>query len=258
VGGEQFRDKASTGDLVAGAVAALRGETRSHGSRASRRAMGLVDWLRCTRDIPRGEELADIGQPARHPELTRLEEDLHRLGIRAAFDFVWAGQLSGVDEGMPSVVYLTRSLVRADAAPPPVHAAAERVLGLGVGGVARHEVGHALLFLRPRAARGAEFRRLFGDVDAAYRVGHPVDEVVHRLTARGGLDNPRYRRVVSLYAATHPHERFAEVVRVALGCRADEDAMRAWAGRHRTAPIVLAQLLWAGRWLRRYGARGAR
>lgn len=213
----------------------------------------LVDWFHRTRGIPCGPELFDVGQPARHADLNRLEKDLRWLGIRARIHFVWTAEGSGVEEGVPSLVLLRRTLVRADDAPAAVHAAAERVLGLGVESVARHEVGHALLFRRPRIARQPEFRRLFGDIDAAYRVGDPVDEVVHRMTCRGGLANPRYRRVVSLYAATHPHERFAEAVRIALGCRADEQAICDWAGRHRTAPIVLEQLQWAGRWLRAYG-----
>ena len=214
----------------------------------------LVDWFRRTRDIPRSAaELGDVGKPARHAQLSRIDEDLRWLGIRRHFRFVWAAEGSGVEEDAPSVVHLMRTLVRADRAPATVHAAAERVLGLDVGNVARHEVGHALLFQRPAVARGAEFRRLFGDIDAAYRVGDPVDEVVRRMTCYGGLANPRYRRVVSLYAATHPHERFAEAVRIALAFRGDDEALRSWAGRHRTAPIVAEQLLWAGRWLRSYG-----
>ena len=213
----------------------------------------LVDWFHRTRGIPCGAELADVGTPARHAALAQIEKDLRWLGIRKRFHFVWTAVVSGVEEGQPSVVLLMRTLVRADDAPAAVHQASERVLGLGVDGVARHEIGHALLFQRPRAARDPDFRRLFGDVDAAYRVGDPVDEVVHRMTNRGGLANPRYRRVVSLYAATHPHERFAEAVRIALSVRADEEAMCSWARRHRTAPIVVEQLLWAGRWLRSYG-----
>jgi hypothetical protein len=214
----------------------------------------LVAWFHRTRGIPRGSELADVGNPARHAHLARLEEDLRWLGIHNRFHFVWAADGSGVEEDVPSVVHLMRSLVRADRAPRPVHDAAERVLGLDVGSVARHEVGHALLFLRPKVSRQREFIRLFGNVAAAYRVGDPVNEVVRRMTENGGLRNPRYRRVVSLYAATHPHERFAEAVRIALGFRGDEDALRSWAGRHRTAPIVAEQLAWAGRWLRSYGA----
>ncbi|HKE13711.1 MAG TPA: putative zinc-binding metallopeptidase [Kofleriaceae bacterium] len=215
----------------------------------------LVDWFHRTRGIPSGPELFDVGKPARHAHLNQLGRDLRWLGIRVRLHFVWTAQSSGVEEGAPSVVQLRRTLVRADDAPAAVHAAAERVLGLGVDDVARHEVGHALLFQRPSIARQPEFRRLFGDIDAAYRVGDPVDEVIHRMTSCGGLDNPRYRRVVSLYAATHPHERFAEAVRIALGCRADEGKLRAWADRHRTAPIVVEQLLWTGQWLRSYGRR---
>jgi hypothetical protein len=145
-----------------------------------------------------------------------------------------------------------RSLVRADRAPARVLEAADRVMALDIGGVARHEVGHALLFARPRDARGSRFRRLFGDVDTLYRVGNPANEVVRRLVDHSGLANPRYRRLVSLYAATHPHERFAEAVRIVLQRGQDDAALRAWVERTGTAPIVLEQLLWTRDWLRGY------
>jgi len=217
---------------------------------ASNRA--VVSWLRKSRAAPRGAHLADVGRPVDHPEVRKVIEDLAWLGIKNRFQFVWADDGSGVEEDAPRVIHVLRTLVAADQAPPAVHAAAERVVALDIGGVVRHELGHSLLFQRPLVARSAGFRRLFGDVGVAYRVGNPVDEVLRRM-ARGGLRNPRYRRVVSLYAATHPHEKFAEAVRVALAYRGDERELSTWSHQHDTDQVVLDQLLFAGSFLRAYG-----
>ena len=210
----------------------------------------LTRWLQLSRGALSPAEAGDVGRPARHPEVDRVREELLRLGVKERFRFVWSADGSGVEEEDPRVIHLHRALTRAAGAPAPVRAAAERALALDLASVLRHELGHALLFLRPRPAHTGEFRRLFGDVDVTYRVGNPVDEVMRRIDAHGGLDNPRYRRVVSLYAATHPHERFAEAVRVALRCGADEVALRRWTEAHGAAPVVARQLAWAARWLR--------
>jgi len=212
----------------------------------------VITWLRKTRGPVKGPERADVGKPAVHPEVTKVEEDLRWLGIKQKFDFVWSDDGSGVEEDAPRVIHLMRSLTRAADAPVSVHTAADRVVALDLGGVVRHEVGHALLFLRPAAARAPSFMRLFGDVGVTYRVGSAVDEVLRRMK-RGGLGNPRYRHVVSLYAAAHPHERFAEAVRVALAYRADEEELATWVRQHDVAPEVLDQLTWVARWLKSYG-----
>lgn len=213
----------------------------------------LVTWFHRTRGALTPDERQDVGRPARHPDVERVEEELARLGIRHRFRFVWSDDGSGVEEDDPRVIWIHRGLVRGVRAPARVRERAERVLGLDIASVARHEVGHALLFARPRDARTHEFRRLFGDIDVAYRVGNPVHEVLRRIRRHGGLENPRYRRVVSLYAATHPHERFAEAVRVALKHGGDDARLRAWADERDAGPQVVDQLLWTARWLREYG-----
>ena len=213
----------------------------------------LLTWLKTTRGAPRAEERADVGKPARHPAIDAVRRDLSRLGISLPLRFVWSADGSGVEEEQPLVIHIHRPLARAARAPAAAFAAAERALALDIASVARHEIGHALLFRRPRLARTAAFRRLFGDVNVLYRVGNPVDEVVRRLRGHGGFANPRYRRVVSLYAATHPHERFAEAVRIAIAAGGDEARLRSWAERYETAPIVAEQLLFVSRWLRDYG-----
>ena len=68
----------------------------------------------------------------------------------------------------------------------------------------------------------------------------------------GGLANPRYQRVVSLYAAAHPHEQFAEAVRIALATRGETAMIAAWIERHRVAPVVRRQIEYAADWLAGY------
>jgi hypothetical protein len=216
----------------------------------------LVRWYRLTRGPLTRRESSDVGKEVKHPEVSRVRSELRALGIDVPLRIVWSGDGSGVEEDAPLVIHLMRSLARADAAPRSVLEASDRIMALGVAGVARHEVGHSLLFAAPAEGRRREFVRLFGDVRVAYRVGNPFDEVIRRVRRHGGLSNPRYRRVVSLYAATHPHERFAEAVRVVLACRGRSTSLRAWTERHRTAAIVLAQLEYAAAWLCGYG-RGA-
>ncbi|MSP15498.1 MAG: hypothetical protein EXR73_02600 [Myxococcales bacterium] len=216
-----------------------------------RRAV-LLSWFRRCRGTVTGPALRDVGKVAQHAAVTRVKDELRHLGIRVPLRFIWSADGSGVEEDAPHIVHLHRSLVAAERAPAAVVAAAERLLAFDLAAVARHEVGHALLFRRPRAAHAAEFRRLFGDVRLTYRVGTPLDEVERRLTRHGGLANSRYRREISLYSATHPHERFAEAVRIALALAGSERALRDWAGDRNLAPTVTLQLVFAGRWLREY------
>jgi hypothetical protein len=121
--------------------------------------------------------------------------------------------------------------------------------------VVRHELGHALFFLDPRAGATREFRRLFGDVRRRYRVGMAADEVERRLVRHRGLANPRYRRAISLYAVTHPHEAFAEAVRIALAVGGDPRGIDAWVARHGLTPKVAEQIRYAAGWLRGYRRR---
>lgn len=212
----------------------------------------IVAWFHKTRGALSPAEQADVGRPARHPDLEAVVEELARFGIPDRFRFVWSADGSGVEEHEPGVIWIHRALTRAAAAPKATRAAAERFLSLDIASVARHEIGHALLFARPEDAHAPSFRRLFGDVDKLYRVGNPVDEVMRRVRRHDGLNNPRYRKMVSLYAATHPHERFAEAVRIAIRIGDDEPALRGWAEERRLSPVVGDQLVWTAHWLRNY------
>lgn len=187
--------------------------------------------------------------------MRRALAELRGFGVATRLEVVWSDDGSGVETTAPRRVHLHRSLVAADRAPAALLERTTRVVAVDLLSVTRHELGHALLFLDDRATRTAEFRRLFGDAGKHYRVGRAEDEVVRRLTRHRGLANPRYRRFVSLYAATHPHEAFAEAVRIALVTRGEPAAIAAWVDQHGVAPVVADQIRFAANWLRRYRRR---
>jgi hypothetical protein len=217
--------------------------------------VALLRWLRLTRAPidPRDRPL--VGQPARHPGIARAERELRGFGVPTRLAFQWSGDGSGVVEDEPRTVHIHLRMRAADRAPADVLAAAERTAALDLASVVRHEIGHALVFLDPRVTRTRGFVRLFGDVACAYRVSAAADEVERRLRRHRGLANPRYHRKVSLYAATHPHESFAEAVRIAMATRGQARAIAAWIAAHRLDPVVAEQITFAADWLRGYRRR---
>src|SRR5687767_9504418 len=101
----------------------------------------LLQWFRRSRARPTGARAAEVGRPARHPDLATVEADLRALGIERRFRFVWSGDGSGVEEDDPEVIHIHRNLVDAEAAPAAARQRAERILALDIANVARHEVG---------------------------------------------------------------------------------------------------------------------
>ncbi len=187
-----------------------------------------------------------------HTVIDEVLEELASFGVRPKVQFVWSIEGSGVEEEVPHVIHLHRTMLVADRIPRAVVERSERYSALTFRATIRHELGHSLLFAQPRAARTPAFRRLFGDVRTKYRVGMVVDEVGRRIRRHGGLANPRYRRVVSLYAASHPHEQFAEAVRIALATRGDHAAIDRWAEAHDAGGHAVAQIRFAADWLATY------
>lgn len=211
--------------------------------------------MRATRAPVAARERHLAGQPARHPIIDEVLGELAVFGVRPKLRFVWSIEGSGVEEEVPDVVHLHRTLLISPRIPGPVVALSERYTALTFRATVRHELGHALLFCKPTSSRSPQFRRLFGDVRTRYRVGTVLDEIGRRIRQHGGLANPRYRRVVSLYAASHPHEQFAEAVRVALSTGGDRARIADWVMRHDAGPHVLAQIRYAATWLATYGRR---
>jgi len=212
----------------------------------------LLRWLRITRGPVPARERHLAGAPARHPVIDEVLAELASFGVSPEVRFVWSVEGSGVEEDAPRVIHLHRTMLRADRIPRAIVELSERYSALTFRATIRHELGHSLLFAQPRFARTPQFRRLFGDVRRAYRVGTVVDEVGKRIRRHGGLANPRYRRVVSLYAATHPHEQFAEAVRIALATRGDRAQIARWADRHGAGTHAVAQIELAADWLGSY------
>jgi hypothetical protein len=212
----------------------------------------VLRWLRATRAPVAARDRHLAGTPAEHPIIDEVIAELAALGVRQHLRFVWSIDGSGVEEDVPDVIHLHRTMLVAERAPAAVISEAERYAALTLRATIRHEVGHALLFARPRDARRPAFRRLFGDVRAKYRVGTVLQEVGRRIERHGGLANPRYQNVVSLYAASHPHEQFAEAVRVALGAHGQRDAIHAWAAEHGAGPHAIEQIEYAANWLASY------
>lgn len=209
-------------------------------------------WLRRTRAPVSAAQARHVGRPAKHPGITRALDELRGFGVPTRLEFVWSDTGSGVEEEHPRTIHIHRGMLLADRAPAAVVARSERTAALAIADVARHEIGHALLFLDDRVSRTAGFRALFGDITSKYRVSTAADEVERRIRRHGGLANPRYRRVISLYAAAHPHERFAEAVKVALATRGDPAAAARFTATHGLADVVLDQVAFAAGWLRKY------
>jgi hypothetical protein len=212
----------------------------------------LLRWLRITRGPVPARERHLAGAPAKHPVIDEVLGELATFGVRPDVRFVWSIEGSGVEEDAPRVIHLHRTMLCADRIPRAIVELSERYSALTFRATIRHELGHALLFSKPRVARTPAFRRLFGDVRRAYRVGTVVDEVGKRIRRHGGLANPRYRRVVSLYAASHPHEQFAEAVRIALKTGGDRREIGQWAEHHGAGPHAVAQIEAAADWLGSY------
>ena len=212
----------------------------------------LLRWLGATRGPVAARDRHLAGAPASHAAIDAVMEEARSFGVSPEVRCVWSIEGSGVEEDVPGVIHLHRQMLVAERAPRSIVELSERYCALTLRATVRHELGHALLFARPRAARTPAFRRLYGDVRRAYRVGTVVDEVGRRIRRHGGLANPRYRRVVSLYAAAHPHEQFAEAVRIALATRGDRDKIGRWAERHEAGPHAVAQIEGAAAFLADY------
>jgi hypothetical protein len=213
----------------------------------------VLRYLRVTRGPVSVRDRRLAGKPATHAAIDDVLGELRAFGIRAPnVSFVWSVDGSGVEDDAPSVIHLHRAMVKGDRAPARVLEASERLAAIDLRAAIRHELGHSLLFQDGRAAKTKRFKALFGDVATKYRVTTAVAEINRRLQQHGGLANPRYRGVVSLYGATHPHEKFAEAVRVALATAGDPAAIAAWGKRHGTNDQVAAQIAYAAEWLGAY------
>ena len=113
----------------------------------------LLRWLRATRGPVPARDRHLAGTPAEHPVIDEVLAELAALGVRPDVAFVWSIEGSGVEEEVPGVIHLHRTMLIAERIPKHVIELSERYSALTFRATIRHELGHALLFARPLAAR---------------------------------------------------------------------------------------------------------
>lgn len=189
---------------------------------------GVDDWMDtcpwCGQD-PTGRDLIE---PAAR-EVRRL---LRTVGIANwGFRLLLRPGGSGVAPGSPKIIEINRAhilgLRRRDQVSWPT-----------VVGLIAHELGHSFLFHHWRWTRTPRFRRVFGEVDKAYRVDEDTPVYFdRRRVAYAPLEH------VSTYAATHPQEDFAETFRIYVTRRRRLRELFAELGRKRKAVRVYEKFL---------------
>lgn len=146
--------------------------------------------------------------------------------------------ISGVDPRHPKIVEIEEDYVTA------VKRRTEVPWTLLVGLIC-HELGHSFLYHHWPWTRTHEFRRVFDEVDKAYRVRDDswVD-MQRRSVTKAPADH------VTAYAATHPQEDFAETFRYYVTRRGRMRELFAELGRKRKEVIVYEKLLVLHRYVR--------
>lgn len=168
--------------------------------------------------------------------LAPAEREVRRL-LRISGIANWGYRLllrpggSGVAPDSPKIVAINRLHVlgrkRRELVPWPM-----------LVGLIAHELGHSFLFHHWRWTRSPQFRRVFGEVDKAYRVDDDTPIYFERRrVAYEPVDH------VSAYAATHPLEDFAETFRFYLTRRRRLRELFAELGRKRKAVRVFEKFL---------------
>lgn len=146
--------------------------------------------------------------------------------------------VSGVDPRSPKIVEIDRSYVvgagRQDEIPWTL-----------LVGLISHELGHSFLYHHWPLTRTDEFKRVFGEVQKAYRVGDDTWVQFHRKRVASG--NARH---VTAYGATHPLEDFAEVFRIYVSWRGRMRDLLADLGRRRKDIVVYEKFLLLNRFVR--------
>ena len=176
------------------------------------------------------------GDPTGRDLLAPAEREVRRL-LRIAGVADWGFRLllrpggSGVALTSPNIVEINRAHVLDRPPRTPVQ------WPLLVGLVA-HELGHSFLFHHWPWTRTTRFRRIFGEVDKAYRVGDDLPVFFDRRRVA-------YAPVefVSSYASTHPLEDFAETFRIYVTRRRRLRELFAELGRKRKAVRLFEKFL---------------
>jgi hypothetical protein len=191
-------------------------------------ARGVDDWMAtcpwCGEDAT-GQDLIPkaLRQVRRLLNVARISDWGYRVLLRPG--------VSGVDPRYPKVVEIEQRYVvgarRRDEIPWPM-----------LVGLISHELGHSFLYHHWHWTRSAAFRRTFGEVAKAYRV---LDETWVDFQRRRVANRPVNH--VSVYAARHPQEDFAETFRFYLTRRGRLRELFTEFGRKRKGVIVYEKFL---------------
>lgn len=158
---------------------------------------GADDWMKvcpwCGGD-PTGRDLIA-------PALKRVRGLLKESGIKDwGYRVMLRPGVSGVDPKHPKIIEIDERHI--------LNRRRNEINWKELVGLICHEAGHSFLYHYWSFARTADFRRIFGEVDKAYRVAD--DTWVDLARKRVSAVRAQY---VTAYAANHPLEDFAEVFR---------------------------------------------
>ncbi|HWP36948.1 MAG TPA: putative zinc-binding metallopeptidase [Gemmatimonadales bacterium] len=189
---------------------------------------GVDDWMNacpwCGGDA--------TGQDLIPEALTRVRRLLLVSRIRPwGYRVLLRPGVSGVDPRFPKIVEIDQDYVvgkrKRDEIPWPM-----------LVGLLAHELGHSYLYHNWRWTRTERFRRVFGEVDKAYRgVDDTWVDFQRRRVATTLVDH------VSAYAATHPQEDFAETFRFYVTRRGRMRELFAELGRKRKGLVTYEKFL---------------
>jgi RNA polymerase subunit RPABC4/transcription elongation factor Spt4 len=171
--------------------------------------------------------------------LTRVRELLRSARIKDwGYRVLLRPGVSGVDPKSPKIVEIEQDYV------VKTRRRAEIPWKLLVG-LLCHELGHSFLYHYWSLARTRDFKRVFGEVDKAYRVADDtwVDLTRRRVSTVRSL-------YVTAYAANHPLEDFAEVFRFYVTRRGRVKELFRELGRTRKDVIVYEKFLLLHRFVR--------
>ena len=189
---------------------------------------GVDDWM----DLCPWCGFDATGQDLIARALTRVRRLLLVSRIRDwSYRVLLRPGISGVDPRAPKIIEIDRSYMIG-------RGNRDEIPWTLVVGLVCHELGHSFLYHNWGWTRTHEFKRVFGEVNKAYRVGDNTWVDFQRKRVSRGIASH-----VTAYAATHPLEDFAEVFRFYVTRRGKMKELLAELGRGRKETIVYEKFL---------------
>jgi hypothetical protein len=189
---------------------------------------GVDDWMDTCPWCGRDATGRDLIAPA-EKEVKRL---LRIVGIANwGYRLLLRPGTSGVDPSYPKIVEINRSHIF----DRPKRGEIPWTMLVGL---IAHELGHSFLYHHWRWTRTPKFRKVFGEVDKAYRAADDIAVYFDR--RKVAHDYPDH---VSAYAMVHPQEDFAETFRIYVTRKRRLRELFAELGRKRKAVKVYEKFL---------------